>query len=91
MFQFTTTTVINSNEDYTSGLKPLWSAQEAKEGEPANMNVKRHLKFIKDNVVSITKAEYTAPKIAKATLDLSHITVRELRKRSRIQGKTLLR
>lgn len=73
MFQFTTTTVINSNEDYTSGLTPLWSAQEAKEGKPANMNVKRHLKFIKDNVVSITKAEYTAPKIAKATLDLSHL------------------
>ena len=73
MFQFTTTTVINSNEDYTSGLKPLWSAQEAKEGKPAHMNVKRHLNFIKDNVVSITKAEYTAPKIAKATLDLSHL------------------
>lgn len=73
MFQFTTTTVINSNEDYTSGLKPLWSAQEARDGKPANMNVKRHLKFIKDNVVSITKAEYTAPKIAKATLDLSQL------------------
>lgn len=71
MFQFTTTTVINSNEDYTSGLKPLWSAQEAKDGKPANMNIKRHLKFIKDNVVSITKAEYTAPKFAKATLDIS--------------------
>ena len=73
MFQFTTTTVINSNEDYTSGLTPLWSTQEAKEGKPASMNVKRHLNFIKDNVVSITKAEYTAPKIAKATLDLSHL------------------
>lgn len=73
MFQFTTTTVINSNEDYTSGLKPLWSAQEAQEGKPANMNVKRHLKFIKDNVVSITKAEYTPPKLAKATLDISSL------------------
>ena len=70
MFQFTTTTVINSNEDYTSGLKPLWSAQEAQDGKPANMNVKRHLKFIKDNVVSITKAEYTPPKFAKATLNI---------------------
>ena len=73
MFQFTTTTVINSNEDYTSGLKPLWSAQDAQEGKPANMNVKRHLKFIKDNVVSITKAEYTPPKLAKATLDISSL------------------
>ena len=73
MFQFTTTTVINSNEDYTSGLKPLWSAQEAKEGKPAHMNVKRHLNFIKDNVVSITKAEYTPSKNAKATLDISKL------------------
>lgn len=71
MFQFTTTTVLNSNEDYTSGLKPLWSSQEAKDGNPANMNIKRHLKFIKDNVVSITKAPYTKPEIAKATLDIS--------------------
>ena len=73
MFQFTTTTVINSNEDYTSGLKPLWKAEEAKEGKPAHMNVKRHLNFIKENVVSITKAEYTPSKNAKATLDLSHL------------------
>ena len=73
MFQFTTTTVINSNEDYTSGLKPLWSAQEAKEGKPAHMNIKRHLNFIKDNVVSITKAEYTPSKNAKATLDLQYL------------------
>ena len=75
MFQFTTTTVINSNEDYTSGLKPLWLAEEANEGKgkPAHMNVKRHLNFIKDNVVSITKAEYTPPKNAKATLDLQYL------------------
>ena len=75
MFQFTTTTVINSNEDYTSGLKPLWKAEEANEGKgkPAHMNVKRHLNFIKDNVVSITKAEYTPPKNAKATLDISKL------------------
>ena len=71
MFQFTTTTVINTNEDYTSGLKPLWSTQEAQDGKPASMNVKRHLNFKKPNVVSITKAEYTAPKFAKATLDIS--------------------
>lgn len=75
MFQFTTTTVINSNEDYTSGLKPLWLAEEANEGKgkPAHMNVKRHLNFIKDNVVSITKAEYTPSKNAKATLDLQYL------------------
>ena len=37
------------------------------------MNVKRHLNFIKENVVSITKAEYTPPKNAKATLDLQYL------------------
>lgn len=73
MFQFTTTTVINSNEDYTSGLKPLWSAQAAADDKPASMNIKRHLNFKQPNVVSITKAEYTAPKFAKATLDLSYL------------------
>lgn len=73
MFQFTTTTVINSNEDYTSGLKPLWSAQEAADDKPASMNIKRHLNFKQPNVVSITKAKYTAPEFAKATLDLSYL------------------
>lgn len=76
MFQFTTTTVINSNKDYTTDLE-LWSAQEATGGKPASLNIKRHLNFKKPNVVSITKAEYTAPKFAKATLDLSHLGVTE--------------
>lgn len=70
MFQFTTTNVINTNTDYTTGLE-LWSAQEAKEGNPASLNVKRHLNFKKPNVVSITKAEYVAPKNEKVTLDLN--------------------
>ena len=72
MFQFTTTTVINANEDYSTGLE-LWSAQSAKDGKPASLNIKRHLNFKKPNVVSITKALYTAPKLAKATLDLSYL------------------
>lgn len=70
MFQFTTTNVINSNTDYTTGLE-LWSAQVAKEGKPASLNIKRHLNFQKPNVVSITKAEYVEPKNGKVTLDLS--------------------
>jgi hypothetical protein len=69
MFQFTTTTVINANQDYTTGLTPLWEIQE-KDGS-TSFNIKRHLNFKKDNVLSITKAEYSDPKIAKATLDLS--------------------
>ena len=70
MFQFTTTNVINANKDYTTGLE-LWSAQEAKNDKPASLNVKRHLNFKKPNVVSITKAEYVAPKNGKVTLDLT--------------------
>lgn len=70
MFQFTTTNVINANKDYTTGLE-LWTAQEAKDGKPASLNVKRHLNFKKPNVVSITKAEYTEPENGKVTLDLS--------------------
>lgn len=72
MFQFTTTTVINSNQDYTNPEVELWSKGSDLEGNPT-LNVKRHLNFKKDNVVSITKAEYSDPKIVKATLDLSQL------------------
>lgn len=71
MFEFTTTTVLNTNQDFTTGLTPLWSAQAATDDRPASMNIKRHLNFKKPNVVSITKALYTDPVIAKAELDLS--------------------
>lgn len=70
MFQFTTTNVINTNKDHTTGLE-LWSMQAAKDGKPASLNVKRHLNFKKPNVVSITKAEYVEPENGKITLDLS--------------------
>ena len=70
MFQFTTTNVINSNKDYTTG-KPLWSAQDAE--EPASLDIKRVNKFLKPNVVSIYKAEANDPEMAKVTIDLSQI------------------
>lgn len=66
MFQFTTTNVINSNKDYTTG-KPLWSTQEAA------LDIKRVSKFLKSNVVSIYKAEANDPEMAKVTIDLSQI------------------
>lgn len=72
MFQFTTTNVINSNKDYTTG-KPLWSAQEADSDKPASFNVKRVSKFLGPNVVSIYKAEANDPEMAKVTVDLSQI------------------
>ena len=73
MFQFTTTNVINSDKDYTTG-KPLWSAQEAALDKPAFLNIKRVSKFLKSNVVSIYKAEANDPEMAKVTLDLSQIS-----------------
>lgn len=73
MFQFTTTNVINSNKDYTTG-KPLWSSQEAALNKPASLNVKRVSKFLGPNVVSIYKAEANDPEMAKVTIDLSQIS-----------------
>lgn len=72
MFQFTTTNVINSNKDYTTG-KPLWSAQDAALDKPASFNVKRVNKFLGPNVVSIYKAEANDPEMAKVTIDISQI------------------
>lgn len=75
MFQFTTTNVINSNKDYTTG-KPLWSTQEANELShiPASLNIKRVNKFLASNVVAIYKAVANDPSMAKVTLDLSQIS-----------------
>ena len=75
MFQFTTTNVINSNKDYTTG-KPLWSTQDAASGKPAILNIKRVSKFLGPNVVSIYKAEANDPEMAKVTIDLSQIKVK---------------
>ena len=58
MFQFTSTTVINSNKDFTTG-EPLWEA------EAGVLNVKRHLKFLKDNVKSVTMATAKAAELAQ--------------------------
>lgn len=73
MFQFTTTNVINSNKDYTTG-KPLWSTQEGDVSNPASLNIKRVNKFVASNVTAIYKAEANDPSMAKVTLDLSQIS-----------------
>ena len=72
MFQFTTTNVINSNKDLTTG-KPLWSAQEAAGEKPASLYVKRVNKFIATNIVAIYKAEAHDAENAKVTLDFSQV------------------
>ena len=72
MFQFTTTTVINSNKDLTTG-KPLWSSQESQETGSSNFYVKRVNNFKKENVVAIYKAEAKEAELAKITMDLSQV------------------
>ena len=72
MFQFTTTNVINSNQDLTTG-KPLWSVQNATDNTPASLYVKRVNKFIASNIVAIYKAVAHDAENAKITLDLSQV------------------
>lgn len=72
MFQFTTTNVINSNKDLTTG-KPLWSAQEASGEKPASFHVKRVNNFIATNVTAIYKAEAQDAEFAKVTMDFSQV------------------
>lgn len=72
MFTFTTTNVINSNKDLTSG-KPLWSAQDATTDKCASLNVKRVNNFKADNVIAIYKAEANDPELAKVTMDLAQV------------------
>ncbi len=76
MFQFTTTNVINSNKDLTTG-KPLWSTQEAANGNPASLNVKRVNNFKAPNVSAIYKAEANDPEMAKVTIDLTQLNGKE--------------
>lgn len=72
MFQFTTTNVINSDKDFTTG-KPLWSAQDAAGNKPASLNVKRVNNFLSTNIVAIYKAEAHDAEFAKATIDMSQV------------------
>lgn len=70
MFNFTTTNVINSNKDLTTG-KPLWSTQAASGDKPASLHVKRVNTFKQDSIEAIYKAEASDPKMAKVAFDLS--------------------
>lgn len=72
MFQFTTTNVINSNKDLTTG-KSLWSVQNATSDKPASLNVLRVNKFVATNIIAIYKAEAHDAENAKATIDFSQV------------------
>lgn len=73
MFQFTTTNVINSNKDLTTG-KALWSTKDAAGDKPAVLSVKRVGNFSANNVIAIYKAAAVDPELAKATIDLSQVS-----------------
>lgn len=66
MFQFTTTNVINSNKDLTTG-KPRWS-----EGDES-LHIKRVNDFKKENVKAIYKAVANDAENAKVVFDFSGI------------------
>lgn len=72
MFQFTTTNVINSNVDLTTG-KPLWSVQYRTGTNPGGLNVKRVNNFKSNRIVAIYKTKAREPELAKVTLDLSQL------------------
>ena len=63
MFQFTSTTVINTNKDLTTGLDRYTA-------DANGFSVKRVGKFKKDNVVAIYKRVASAPKKAKITFTI---------------------
>ena len=73
MFQFTTTNVINSNKDLTTG-KPLWVTKDAAGSVPASLNIKRVNNFIATNVVAIYKAVAQDAENAKVTFDFSQVS-----------------
>ena len=72
MFQFTTTNVINSDKDLTTGL-PKWTTVDASGAEPAVLRIKRVNNFKATNVVAIYKAEAHDAEFAKATIDLAQV------------------
>ena len=79
MFKFGTTTVINSNEDFTVKGSPLFSGQAATTSEsgkeiPANFFVKRVNKFLKPNVKAIYVRRHNDAELAQVKIDLSDIT-----------------
>lgn len=73
MFQFTTTNVINSDKDLTTG-KPLWTTKDAAGGTPASLNIKRVNNFIATNVVAIYKAVAQDAENAKVTFDFAQVS-----------------
>lgn len=67
MFKFNTTTIINSNEDFTTGEPLLVTGDDS-------LQVKRGLTFKKKYVKAIYKRAYNDPELAQVKVDLSSST-----------------
>ncbi len=72
MFQFTTTNVVNSKVEATSG-KELWKGGEEANNNPAYFDFKRVNKFLKPNVTAIYKAVANDPEMAKISINLDGV------------------
>ena len=73
MFQFTTTTIVNSLKDYNFPNNDLIT--EVKEGNTVvGIHIKRDFKFLKDNVEAIYKRAASDPVLGQLTIDLSGVT-----------------
>lgn len=70
MFQFTTTNVINSDKDLTTG-KDLYTVEDT------TLVIKRVANFKKENISAIYKAAAQEAENAKVTIDLSGISATE--------------
>lgn len=75
MFNFTTTTVINSDKDYTSG-KARWigTAADNSQNIVGSLNVLRVMNFKAPNVTAIYKAVANDPEMAKVTFNFTGVT-----------------
>jgi hypothetical protein len=73
MFQFTTTTILNSLQDYNDSSKNLIG--EVKDGATViGIHIKRDFKFLAANVEAIYKRAAYDPEMAQATIDLTGVT-----------------
>jgi len=73
MFQFTTTTIVNSLKDYNFPANDLIT--EIKEGNTVKgIHIKRDFNFLADNVEAIYKRAASDPVLAQATVDLTEAT-----------------
>lgn len=73
MFQFTTTTIVNSLKDYNFPNNDLIT--DITEGKTVvGIHIKRDFKFLKDNVEAIYKRAATDPVLGQLTFDLTAAT-----------------